>query len=119
MVSGFRHPSVLVHFPLLFSRVQIANMFVIGMTETCTATNAWPLSQQHGTSGSEYFSHIGSQSRLCQFLTLFLPGAGHLFPGVKARVVKLDGTEAGYDEPGELIIWTPSRALGYHNNEQA
>jgi acyl-coenzyme A synthetase/AMP-(fatty) acid ligase len=64
-------------------------------------------------------SHIGSRFRLCRLVTFFLSGAGHLFPGVKARVVKLDGTEAGYDEPGELIIWTPSRALGYYNNEQA
>ncbi|KAK1225412.1 hypothetical protein PQX77_011661, partial [Marasmius sp. AFHP31] len=45
--------------------------------------------------------------------------AGKLMPGVKARILKPDGTFAGYDEPGELIIYSPSNALQYFNNEQA
>jgi acyl-CoA synthetase (AMP-forming)/AMP-acid ligase II len=40
-------------------------------------------------------------------------------PGIVARVVKEDGSLAGYEEPGELIIKTPSVALGYANNAQA
>ncbi|KAJ7601056.1 hypothetical protein C8J56DRAFT_911988 [Mycena floridula] len=68
-----------------------------GMTELCTAVTAWPTSQKRGTSGS----------------------GGQLMPGVIAKVVKPDGTLANHDEPGELIVWTPSRALGYHNNEEA
>jgi len=34
-------------------------------------------------------------------------------------VVKSDGSLAGYGEAGELVIKTPSVALGYANNEQA
>jgi 4-coumarate--CoA ligase len=49
-----------------------------------------------------------------------VPGsAGRLNPGVVARVVKPDGSLAGYNEPGELRVKTPSLALGYLNNEQA
>ncbi|RDB15263.1 4-coumarate--CoA ligase-like 7 [Hypsizygus marmoreus] len=68
-----------------------------GMTETCTATSMWPITQKRGNSGS----------------------AGQLLPGTIARVLKTDGTLAGYDEVGELLIKTPSVALGYANNVQA
>ena len=37
-------------------------------------------------------------------------------PGIVARVIKADGTLAGCDEPGELVIKSPSLALGYANN---
>ncbi|KAJ3512385.1 hypothetical protein NLJ89_g3551 [Agrocybe chaxingu] len=46
-------------------------------------------------------------------------GSGQLLPGTVARVVKQDGSLAGYDEAGELVIKTPSVALGYANNAQA
>ncbi|KIM38392.1 hypothetical protein M413DRAFT_245572 [Hebeloma cylindrosporum] len=68
-----------------------------GMTETCTATTMFPISVKRGTSGS----------------------SGILLPGTVARVVKPDGSLAGYDEAGELVIKTPSVALGYSNNAQA
>ncbi|KAF8158555.1 hypothetical protein B0H34DRAFT_709358 [Crassisporium funariophilum] len=68
-----------------------------GMTETCTATTMWPISQKRGISGS----------------------SGQLLPGTIARIVKPDGTIAGYDEAGELVIKTPSVAAGYSNNKQA
>jgi acyl-CoA synthetase (AMP-forming)/AMP-acid ligase II len=45
--------------------------------------------------------------------------AGQLIPGIVARVVKPDGTLAGYDEPGELMIKSPSMALCYANNPEA
>ncbi|KAH9927963.1 acetyl-CoA synthetase-like protein [Epithele typhae] len=48
------------------------------------------------------------------------PGsAGVLVPGVVARVVKADGSLAGFDELGELQVKQPSIALGYFNNPQA
>ncbi|KAL0581189.1 hypothetical protein V5O48_000879 [Marasmius crinis-equi] len=68
-----------------------------GMTETCTATTCWPIEQKRGTSGS----------------------AGKLMPGVQARILKADGSWAGFDEPGELVVYSPSNALGYFNNEEA
>ncbi|KAF9019187.1 phenylacetyl-CoA ligase [Hymenopellis radicata] len=68
-----------------------------GMTETCTATSSWPITQRRGTSGS----------------------AGQLLPGIIARVVKPDGTLAGYDEAGELVVYSPSNALRYENNAEA
>ncbi|KAF8651008.1 hypothetical protein AX16_004966 [Volvariella volvacea WC 439] len=68
-----------------------------GMTETCTATAMWPINTKRGRSGS----------------------AGQLLPGTIARVIKQDGSLAGYDEVGELVIKTPSVALGYANNEKA
>ncbi|KAJ7105403.1 phenylacetyl-CoA ligase [Mycena crocata] len=44
---------------------------------------------------------------------------GELVPGVVARVVRSDGTLAGYDEPGELLLKTPATASGYFGNEEA
>lgn len=45
--------------------------------------------------------------------------AGTLLPGIEARVVKADGSDADFNECGELWIKSPSNALGYLNNEQA
>ncbi|OCH94571.1 acetyl-CoA synthetase-like protein [Obba rivulosa] len=45
--------------------------------------------------------------------------SGRLVPGVVARVVKSDGSLAGYGEPGHLIISSPSLASGYLDNEEA
>ncbi|TFK68434.1 phenylacetyl-CoA ligase [Pluteus cervinus] len=68
-----------------------------GMTETCTAVTMFPITSKRGASGS----------------------AGQLMPGCIARVVKQDGSLAGYNEPGELVIYTPSVATCYANNEKA
>ncbi|KAJ7033210.1 amp dependent CoA ligase [Mycena alexandri] len=43
--------------------------------------------------------------------------AGELVPGIVARVVKPDGALAEHDEAGELLVKTPSIALGYLNDE--
>ena len=44
---------------------------------------------------------------------------GVLLPGIVARVQRADGTYAGFNEPGELILKTHSMASGYSNNEDA
>ena len=67
------------------------------MTETATTISLMPLNRDRGEVNS----------------------AGQLIPGVVAKVVKEDGTLAGFDEPGELFVKQPSSALGYLNNEQA
>lgn len=56
-----------------------------------------PLSQKVGTLGS----------------------IGQLISGVRARVVKEDGTLARAGEPGELVVKIPSSALRYRNDEKA
>ncbi len=45
--------------------------------------------------------------------------AGILLPYVEARVIREDGSEADYDEVGELLLRSPLIALGYLNNEKA
>ena len=51
---------------------------------------------------------------------LGVPGsAGRLLPGMVAKVVKNDGTLAGFNEPGELQVKTPCVALGYVNDYDA
>ena len=44
---------------------------------------------------------------------------GVLLPGIVARVQRADGTYAGFNEPGQLIVKTHSMASGYSNNEEA
>ncbi|ESK98099.1 phenylacetyl- ligase [Moniliophthora roreri MCA 2997] len=68
-----------------------------GLTETCTTVSAFPPTQKIGTVGS----------------------AGQFVPGIKARVIKADGSLAREGEQGELVVTGPSMALGYLNNEQA
>jgi long-subunit acyl-CoA synthetase (AMP-forming) len=40
-------------------------------------------------------------------------------PGMEARIVRDDGSEADVDEVGELYLRGPNIALGYWNNEKA
>ncbi|QRW10785.1 AMP binding enzyme [Ceratobasidium sp. AG-Ba] len=48
------------------------------------------------------------------------PGsAGQLINNTTAKIVKPDGTLAGYDEPGELVVAGPQMSLRYENNEAA
>ncbi|CAK5284395.1 unnamed protein product [Mycena citricolor] len=67
-----------------------------GLTETSTIVSMVPF-YEDGTSGS----------------------IGRLIPGVRVKLVKADGTQAGYDEPGELVVKTPSLAMCYHKNAKA
>ena len=68
----------------------------IGTTEGALIST-WPVDKQYELSGS----------------------AGRIIPGVAARVEKHDGTLARFDEPGELVVKTPSSALGYFGNPEA
>ncbi|KAJ8495186.1 hypothetical protein ONZ45_g12969 [Pleurotus djamor] len=79
----------------LFPRAHIGQAY--GMTETCTAVTMWSTDTKRGPFGS----------------------AGQLIPGTVARVEKPDGTLAGLNEAGHLLIKTPSAALCYANNKQA
>jgi acyl-CoA synthetase (AMP-forming)/AMP-acid ligase II len=45
--------------------------------------------------------------------------AGILAPGVDARIVREGGTEADYNEPGELRLTGASPAVGYWRNPKA
>lgn len=50
-----------------------------------------------------------------------MPGScGSLLPSVQAKIVSVEGVEiTGYDQPGELVVTSPSVVLGYLNNPQA
>lgn len=49
-----------------------------------------------------------------------VPGSvGILMPGVEARILREDGSEAGLNEPGELWLRSGGVALGYKNNKEA
>jgi len=68
-----------------------------GMTETSTTISFPQIEQKICTPGS----------------------GGRLVPGVIARVLKPDGSLAGFNEPGHLIVKGPANALRYLNNEKA
>lgn len=46
--------------------------------------------------------------------------SGSLLPSYKAKLVSIEGVEiTGYDQPGELVLQSPSIVLGYLNNDKA
>jgi long-subunit acyl-CoA synthetase (AMP-forming) len=50
----------------------------------------------------------------------FVPGSvGVLFPGMEARIVREDGTEADINELGELWLRSGNISTGYWKNDKA
>ncbi|KAK5170311.1 uncharacterized protein LTR77_004898 [Saxophila tyrrhenica] len=46
--------------------------------------------------------------------------SGPILPGYTVRVITVEGNEiTGYQQPGELVVKSPSVALGYLNNDKA
>jgi acyl-CoA synthetase (AMP-forming)/AMP-acid ligase II len=67
-----------------------------GLTETCTVVSS--------TNPSDVF--FGS--------------SGSLIPAIECRIVDLEGKEVtGYNQPGELLVRSPSVVLGYLKNQKA
>ncbi|KAL9590718.1 MAG: hypothetical protein Q9203_000514, partial [Teloschistes exilis] len=51
---------------------------------------------------------------------IWFGSSGSLLPMVEARIMSADGTEiTAYDQPGELVVRSPSVVLGYLNNDEA
>lgn len=47
-------------------------------------------------------------------------GSGSLLPGIKAKIIDVDGNEVTeHEKPGELLVQGPAIALGYLHNEKA
>ncbi|KAF1985343.1 acetyl-CoA synthetase-like protein [Aulographum hederae CBS 113979] len=67
-----------------------------GLTETCTVVC--------GTSVDD----------------IWLGSSGCLIPSIKVRIVTPEGVDVeGYDQPGELLVKSPSLVIGYLNNDKA
>lgn len=69
----------------------------VGMTETSTAVSMTSVLEKVGKAGS----------------------AGVAVPGVRFKIVKEDGSLAKLGERGELVVKSPSNALGYWENPKA
>ena len=51
---------------------------------------------------------------------IWFGSSGSFLPLVEARIMSADGREiTSYDQPGELVVKSPSVVLGYLNNEEA
>ena len=51
---------------------------------------------------------------------IWFGSSGSLLPSIEARIITADGAEVtSYDQPGELLVKSPSVVLGYLNNEKA
>lgn len=51
---------------------------------------------------------------------IFFGSSGSLLPGITAKLISTEGKEiTEYDQPGELVVQSPSVVIGYLNNEKA
>jgi hypothetical protein len=51
---------------------------------------------------------------------IWFGSSGSILPSVNAKIVSIEGVEiTGYDQPGELVVQSPSVVLGYLNNDKA
>ena len=54
------------------------------------------------------------------FNDVWFGSCGSLLPSFEAKLVAPDGKEiTGYDQPGELVVKSPSVTLGYYKNDAA
>ncbi|RMZ73624.1 phenylacetyl- ligase [Pyrenophora seminiperda CCB06] len=74
----------------------------------------WKLRQAYG------LTEISPAASMVAAHDIWIGSVGSLITSVECKLVAPDGTEiTGYDQPGELLLKSPSVVLGYHNNEQA
>ncbi|KUJ09310.1 amp dependent CoA ligase-like protein [Mollisia scopiformis] len=51
---------------------------------------------------------------------IWFGSSGSLLPATTVKIVSMEGVEiTGYDQPGELVVQSPSVVLGYLNNDKA
>ncbi|KAG5290723.1 AMP dependent CoA ligase [Histoplasma capsulatum G186AR] len=75
---------------------------------------SWVVRQGYG------LTEITAGVAICNSDDIFPGSCGPLLPDVEVRLVSPDGEEVtGYDQPGELVVRSPSVTLGYLNNEKA
>lgn len=75
---------------------KIPMLITSGLTETCTVVCSSPETD------------------------IWFGSSGSLLPGCTAKIVSIEGVEiTGYDQPGELVVQSPSVVLGYLNNDKA
>ncbi|KAF4947763.1 hypothetical protein FGADI_10157 [Fusarium gaditjirri] len=74
----------------------------------------WTIAQAYGMTETATVVTTSSED------DVFTKGSGSLLPGIKAKIIDLEGNEVTeYDKPGELLVQAPSVVLGYLNNEKA
>lgn len=75
---------------------------------------SWLIRQGYGLTETSTVVCSSSEHDIC-FGT-----SGSLISGVYAKIISFEGKEiTGYDEPGELVVQSPSVVLGYLNNDEA
>ena len=51
---------------------------------------------------------------------IWFGSSGCIFPAVEVKIMSIEGTEiTSYNQPGELVVKSPSVVLGYLNNDEA
>ncbi|RFU26396.1 hypothetical protein B7463_g9946, partial [Scytalidium lignicola] len=75
---------------------------------------SWIIRQGYGLTELSPTVTIGNQ------LDIWGASCGCLLPRSKAKLINMEGVElTGYDEPGELVVQSPSLCLGYFENDKA
>lgn len=95
---------------------------------------SWKIRQGYGKTPSMVFGVLGlclltllvglteTSTVICSTAVhdILLGSCGSLLPSVQAKLISIEGTEiTAYDQPGELVVKSPSVVLGYLNNSQA
>ncbi|TVY85937.1 Acyl-CoA ligase, partial [Lachnellula willkommii] len=75
---------------------------------------SWKIRQCYG------ITETSSVVSACSEDDIWLGSSGSLAPGVNVKIMSIEGVEiTGYDQPGELVVQSPSVVMGYLNNEKA
>ncbi|CAI6302927.1 unnamed protein product [Periconia digitata] len=94
-------------------------------------TGAAPLGEETATELVKLFPNWSVRqgyglTETCTVVCATLPediwfgSSGPILPGVECKIVTTEGKEVtGYDQPGELLVKSPSVVLGYLNNDKA
>ncbi|RMZ91015.1 hypothetical protein DV736_g1733, partial [Chaetothyriales sp. CBS 134916] len=117
IIAMVKNPELLAKFDLSSVSILFTGAAPLGQETAVNLSQqfpSWKIRQGYGLTESctvVCSTYVGD---------IWFGSSGCVLPGIECKVVDTEGNEiTAYDQPGELLVKSPSIVLGYLNNEKA